>query len=516
MRRHCSVILYYPTFFSFLTANCEPDPYSYISWVCTPDKNTICENITRNWIVLKNDILNQADDSVTVKLDHFDIVEVAAKSGNIVKRLKAISTNANMAFIVEFISSFLKNIIHHRNQLRHYRSCITVLRELFGKTLSLDIDFSENLTVPVKYEPQSLHWSHEQITVHSGILKDGGEKSYHAYLSNDKQHDQKFVKVVLKEMLNEADTKNASFGIIESDNCSSQYKSASHFSDIQEISNELNIPIIRVFGVAQHGKGEVDHVRGLAKVAIRREIAAGTFFANAADMVSFLNSKFGDKVNPNYCIKEIDCHLLDTERTNARLHKYHTIKGSSSFQIILFTPNSTVLKAASRICICEKCLLNYGSCSLFHEYSITVQELNKVSLRSNFDVDFEENNWPAVNSFILPNSICAIAADTSSVNTVWFVKIIVDEIEADHDMGDDYGHTVATGVSFFTGNFLEEMYAVKDGCYYKMCKKDTFIFKESIVYPFVQFQPRKKGYFLPNTDLVEILNYIEQNGLASL
>lgn len=77
--------------------------------------------------------------------------------------------------------------------------------------------------VSVKYEPQSLHWSHEHITaVH---LKDGGDKSYHTYLS-DYKHDKKcimlviklviflviklLIKLVIKEMLNEADTKNAS------------------------------------------------------------------------------------------------------------------------------------------------------------------------------------------------------------------------------------------------------------------------------------------------------------------
>ena len=66
-------------------------------------------------------------------------------------------------------------------------------------TIFLYIDFSDNLMVSVKYEPQSLHWSHEQITaVHSGILKDGGDKSYHAYLSDDKQHDQKLIKLVIK------------------------------------------------------------------------------------------------------------------------------------------------------------------------------------------------------------------------------------------------------------------------------------------------------------------------------
>ena len=96
-------------------------------------------------------------------------------------------------------------------------------RALFN-TVSLDLDFSENLQVPVKYEPQSLHWAREQLTVHSGILKCNGDKSYHAYLSNDKLHDQFFVDIVTREMLQEAEipTGDNTFIVMEMDNCASK------------------------------------------------------------------------------------------------------------------------------------------------------------------------------------------------------------------------------------------------------------------------------------------------------
>ena len=54
-------------------------------------------------------------------------------------------------------------------------------------SLFIDIDFSENLKLPVKFEPQSLHWCHEAITMHSGIVKLHREKSYHPYVSDDKK-----------------------------------------------------------------------------------------------------------------------------------------------------------------------------------------------------------------------------------------------------------------------------------------------------------------------------------------
>ena len=63
------------------------------------------------------------------------------------------------------------------------------------------------------------------MTIHSGIVKLHGEKSYHPYVSNDCKHDQKFAKLVLEEMLDTVDT-IPEICVIESDNCAAQYKSA--------------------------------------------------------------------------------------------------------------------------------------------------------------------------------------------------------------------------------------------------------------------------------------------------
>ena len=83
--------------------------------------------------------------------------------------------------------------------------------------------------------------------------------------------------------------------IIESDNCKSQYKSAQQFFNMQNIANKYTRLLIYLYGVAGHGKGEDDHVGGMAKVAVRQEIARGAYFANAEEVVSFLTHKFGVK-----------------------------------------------------------------------------------------------------------------------------------------------------------------------------------------------------------------------------
>ena len=59
-------------------------------------------------------------------------------------------------------------------------------------------------------------------------------------------------------------------------------------------------------------KGEVDHVGGMAKVAVRNEVAAGMVFLNSEDCISFLSEKFSSmNTNKNYAFKEIDERELD-------------------------------------------------------------------------------------------------------------------------------------------------------------------------------------------------------------
>ena len=213
----------------------------------------------------------------------------------------------------------------------------------------LDVDLSENLSVPVKHEPQSLHWSHKQITVHSGILKANGEKFYHIYLSIDRNHDQQFIGVT-NLMLKNTEETNGEYLFIESDNAV-QYKSCQHFDIIQQICNEQNQPIIRNYGIPEHGKGEVDHVGGIGKTTLRRAIAAGIFLDDAGEMTEYLHEKFKDKEYPQYVIDEVKEEDLEIARENGRLKLYGTINGSSNFRTILFTPLSEIIKASPRICM---------------------------------------------------------------------------------------------------------------------------------------------------------------------
>ena len=502
----------YGSFFDFLTKDCEKLQTTYIDWNCTQTRKVTCLQIAQNWEDLKLSVQNAADD-ILVQFTHFVKELVTTKHGIPTKRLKAKSEKVNMKYLINFLDGMLSDIIHHRNQLKHYRTCIHDLKKVYD-TAVLDIDFSENLSIPVKFEPQSLHWSHEQITVHSGISKQNEMKEYHQYLSNDKCHDQVFVRSALEEMLGELTLFLGMVVIVESDNCSSQYKSAEHFHDLQELATKYQITIIRIFGIAGHGKGEVDHVGGLAKISLRRGIASEVIMRNAEEMVQFLKLKFDAKQNPSYIIKEIQEERLEIERTRRRLKSFKTIDGSSIFQAMCFKANQSSFKASPYLCVCPSCQDDFGSCLNFNTYSLEVHLLKENILRSGDELQVDTD---APKDFFLVDSIVAIAAAETSCDTMWFVKVTQEVEFADKNMEDGYGNIILMGQHYLKGNFLEREYMTTKGHIFKVNKKkETMLFKETILYPFVNFQERKKGLFLSNNDYVDILLYTQNSEVTGL
>ena len=145
--------------------------------------------------------------------------------------LNPILTPENMEYILNFIDAMLYKIIHHRNLLKNYRSVVNTFNSLFN-SLYVGLDFSENLKVPLKFEPHPMHWTKTSVTVYSGICKYNSNKSYHAYFSETKKHDAVFVNLAIGEMLKEVDTESCfDVIVIDSDICVEQFKKGEHFED---------------------------------------------------------------------------------------------------------------------------------------------------------------------------------------------------------------------------------------------------------------------------------------------
>ena len=82
-------------------------------------------------------------------------------------------------------------------------------------------------------------------------------------------------------------------------------------------------------------------------------------------------------------------------------------------------------------------------------------------------------------------------------------------------MIDDYKNVIDPGLHCIEGRFMEKVDFL--WFWYKLSKKKkTFLFRESAVYPFVQFNRHKKGFFLSMEEYVEVLNYVDSNGLSRI
>ena len=383
------------------------------------------------------------------------------------------------------------------------------------------MDFSENLTIPMKEQPQSVYWSLEQLSVHLGISKSKNGKAYHPYNSDCKKHDQSFSKLVMIEMLAEEDVSGADYIVVDSDNCSPQYKSGLHFYHLQEISNRYSTPIIHIYGIPGHGKGEVDHVG----VTVHKMAASGHSFYNASDIVNALIDRYAES-SVKYHIKEITVMELEKERQAVKSIKVATIEGSSSFRAMLFEPGKTTFKALSRICICAVCELDYGLCASFHEYSLVHMNYDRPCLRSdvgdnivNDEAEFEpdeEHGERDSSDFLSVGWVVALANQESLRDSVWFIKIAEINCVADELASDSYGNKILLGIPFLKGHFLERSTTGKDNTIYKVSKLLTYFYRETILHPFVTLHESKKGLKLMDSDYIEIINYAQKNGFNSI
>ena len=95
------------------------------------------------------------------------------------------------------------------------------------------------------------------------------------------------------------------------------------------------------------------------------------------------------------------------------------------------------------------------------------------------------------------DQIVAIAGENSYINTVRFV-IEVKFVDRSSNNVVDYGHIVPKSQPYLLWNYLEKINDNKKGVVYQRSKKNFFLYKESIVYPLIEFEPNynKKRRFI--------------------
>ena len=140
--------------------------------------------------------------------------------------------------------------------------------------------------------------------------------------------------------------------------------------------------------------------------------------------------------------------------------------------------------------------------------------------RNYISADPEENETPIDKSFICENTICAIAAADSSADTVWFIYITKSDCIEEDSVTDAYGHVIAESQPFIKCHYLEKHKDLKKGVVYIKRNKDAFVYKETIVHPWVDMETNYNNcvdlFFLKNENYVEILNFVQLTYMGSL
>ena len=90
---------------------------------------------------------------------------------------------------------------------------------------------------------------------------------------------------------------------------------------------------------------------------------------------------------------------------------------------------------------------------------------------------------------------------------------------------------ISKGQTYIVGSYLEKNWALcnRKGDCYIVSDKDTFVYRDSVVYPFVNFQHKypfvnfQRNYrgknntsFITQSDCVDMLEFVEHSKMASL
>ena len=351
------------------------------------------------------------------------------------------------------------------------------------------IDYSENLSIPIRNEPQPLYFVRKQISLLCCIIifKDdesgSTKKIYSGYLSDDLDHDQVYVRKTLDHITSTISI--ADHLVIRSDNAM-HFKSAENFADLQQISNVLNITVIRVFGIAGHGKGEIDSCGGHMKNPVRKGIANKVHITTAEEAADYLNIHYENHTNPSYLAVVVNPDELQAEREERLYIDYKTVSGSNSFHVLVFKPHSTTFMASKSLCVCSHCTdLRFEECDSFTRYEPLVGRLNEKATRSkslNMAIDQADES---VSTMVTKGSIFAVRADNDLTN--YFLLQCTTE-EKEHLDGkdpaiDQVGNVIHYGTKYITGKYLEvsdfnDKYHVFD-----VQRKNIFVAADTVFFP---------------------------------
>ena len=196
----------------------------------------------------------------------------------------------------------------HKIKLDHHNQFWKLLKKekLENGWVLINDDFSANVPVRSKHMSQDDFLGFTSYLLLCSIVefyipKDQGFHKYKKYVYHngyEAGHDGQIVLASYNSIINNvielASTKNHEIKgvLLLSDNCAQQFKCRHTIFGLVSLSYKYNLPILKTYGVAGHGKSEVDSCGGAAfKNIITRAIEQGEHLRNPDQYVNYLKSK---------------------------------------------------------------------------------------------------------------------------------------------------------------------------------------------------------------------------------
>ena len=107
-------------------------------------------------------------------------------------------------------------------------------------------------------------------------------------------------------------------------------------------------------------------------------------------------------------------------------------------------------------------------------------------------------------------------ADPLDTKSFWLVEIISVNM-AKTNIQEDYNHLIGREQEYLQCCYFEKEHETRKGYVYKKDDKTAYIYKESVIYPFVtSIKNKQNQYILANQEYCEILAYVEETGYSHL
>ena len=318
-------------------------------------QHCVC-SICHNWFNLRDFVVRHCG----FKVDHDKLLEQADQlNDEIFENNPTITQMEEETYDFIYDRELLLNHIEfqqakfldHWNQLQEHQKHFkpTIDQKLDENWIFVSSDFSQNVSLLPKNRSQYNFYNDETKTLLPAVVKfrKNGEtidKSYDFIGGDFKDHPCELVAKHLAQIIRRIKTEHPDFEpagiILASDNCASQYKSKFSIATLATLMHQFNLPIMKIWFVSMHGKGEHDGAGGTGfKCIFYRYVKAGTIVNSFAEVV---------KIVRNHPSKIKKYFTVVSDEEHSKFKKYHKsidfdkykITGISDWQVCMLKPSN--------------------------------------------------------------------------------------------------------------------------------------------------------------------------------